>query len=237
MVEEIILLSDYYNQEKEKEKKEERKKTLEEIMSYIQVAGKIIDLNLLRIQGESIDEELRTSIIKHPSILYAEYADKKNFFEFILHKDGIQSAIESAKRTFATTGNESELTILRLMDVVGHIEEPGLISEFEEAEGKAFFRHLPLLTWLWRLLMGNKTVQKYEITAIRNMILKEVKQNVSEQRAKFLAKKRTEIAEDRIKKENEKLAKKGKDANSAHANSGNNDEEMNSVPDVEGRCS
>lgn len=139
MVEEIVLLSDYYNQEKEKEKKEERKKTLEEIMNYIQAAGKIIDLNILRIQGESIDEELRTSIIKHSSVLYTEYADKKNFFEFILHKDGIQSAIESAKRTFATTGNESELTILRLMDVVGQIEEPGLIAAFEEAEGKHFF--------------------------------------------------------------------------------------------------
>jgi uncharacterized protein YjgD (DUF1641 family) len=230
LVEEVILLADYYNQEKDKEKKEEKKKTFDEIMAYIQSAGKIIDLNLLRIQGEALDEEMRTTIIKHSSILYAEYADKKSYFEYILHKDGIKSAIESAKRVFSVSGNDSEITILRLMDVISNIDEPDVVKSFEDVESSALFKHLPFLTWLWRMLMGNKKVHKFEATSIRNAVIKNVKQQVADQRAKHIAKKRTEIAEERIKKENEKLAKKS--ANNGSDNS-SEDTQAASAPEPE----
>ncbi|MCZ8237427.1 MAG: hypothetical protein O9346_07490 [Leptospiraceae bacterium] len=225
LVEEIILLSDYYNQEKEKEKKEEKKKTFDEIMTYIQSSGKIIDLNLLRIQGETLDEEMRTSIIKHSAIHYTEFADKKNYFEYILHKEGVKSAIDSAKRSFAATGNDTEITVLRMMDVISNLEDPDVIKSFEEAESSALFKHLPFLTWLWRMLMGNKKVHKFEATSIRNAVLKNVKQQVADQRSKHIAKRRTEIAEERIKKENEKLSKKTKDTDTA-----NNKSSEDSIP-------
>ncbi|WCL47666.1 hypothetical protein [Leptospira sp. GIMC2001] len=209
VVEEIILLADYYNHEKEKEFKEQKRKVFEDVMVYIQSSGKLIDMNFLRVQSEFLDEESRNSILSNPSILYAEYADRLSYHEYILHKDGIPQAIQNAKNIFLSTGNDAELTVLRLMDVHSHVDDSALIRNLEEIENRALFRHLSFFTWLWRSLVGNKVVHRFEADAIRNKLNRKLKALINEQRTKFLAKEKTRIAEERIKKDKPSSEKSG----------------------------
>jgi hypothetical protein len=207
LVEEIILLADFYNQEMEKVAREEAKKIYEELVFYIKTAGKIIEVNNLRIKGDRLDEETRNKILAEDFILYSEYADKSGYFEYILHRDSIPEAIQSARNQFLTHGNDSEITILRLMNAIHYVDEPSVVGRFEEAESRALFRHLPFFTWIWRLITGNKVVHKFEADGLRRLLDQKLKNKIADQRAKFQAKEKIRKEQEALEKAREKVQK------------------------------
>ena len=86
LVEESIILNEIIEKDKEKEEKQKRKQQIEDIMTFLAQAGRIVELNLLRVAGEPITDEFRAQLLSQPEILYAEFADRKIYNEFILHK-------------------------------------------------------------------------------------------------------------------------------------------------------
>jgi hypothetical protein len=188
MVEEILLLAEFYYKEVEKLAQEEKKKSIDELMEYIKASGKIIDINLLKVDDRPLDDDTKAGILRSPFIVYTEYADKFSYHEYILHKENIPTAIENARKLFLSAGNDSEISILRSMDVIQYVEDANVVQSFAAAENLSLFQYLPFLSWLWRSLTGNKTVHKVEANAILRKLDQNLKNSIAVQKVKFEAK-------------------------------------------------
>lgn len=187
VVEEILLLNDFYNAEMEKVEEERKKQNLQELMDYIKASGKIMNLHQLKIDGETLTEDSKSYLLNDPNILYTEYADKLSYYEYILHKINISPAIESAIQHYNATGKDSEITILRFMGALDELDNPGLIATFEEAESRTLFPYLPFFTWIWRWIVGNRTVEKHEAEMIRDSLRQGIQTKIKENRKNFIS--------------------------------------------------
>lgn len=203
VIEELILLNDFYSEEIKKVEEENKRKHLTSLLDYVQSSGRILNLHQIRIDNQELTEEERNFLLTNSNILYAEYADKKNYYEYILHKQNIQTAVEQAIENYKKTGNNLELIILRLMGVVDEIQDFGLVRIFEETECHSLFNFLPFFTWLWRWLLGNRVVHKFEAEEIRKKLRQGINQKISEKKPQFLARLK-QLTEQR-KQENQEL--------------------------------
>lgn len=104
-----------------------------------------MDLNFLRFRGQQIEEDIRVLVTNHDQILHTEFADKNTLYNYVLHKLSISGAIEAARKTFASTGNDNEILILNRMKVKDFIEDRDLISSFDKLELSSLFKYLPFL--------------------------------------------------------------------------------------------
>ncbi|MDZ4726387.1 MAG: hypothetical protein SH817_09525 [Leptospira sp.] len=207
LVEESIILNEIIEKDKEKEEKQKRKQQIEDIMTFLAQAGRIVELNLLRVAGEPITDEFRAQLLSQPEILYAEFADRKIYNEFILHKACIEAAIESAKRNFISKKADLEIRVLGLMNVTVHLMDEGPKRILEEIEAQSFFSFLPLITKLWRMLIGAMTVHKHEIPAIRARLQNQLSRDLATQKAIKMSKEKERIVKERVKEREEKETK------------------------------
>ncbi len=223
LVEECIVLNEIIEKDRERDEKNKRKQQVEDIMLFLAEAGRIVELNQLRVSGEPITDEFRSQLLSQPDILYAEYADRKVFNEFILHIGCIPLAIESAKRSFAIKKVDLEIRVLNLMNVSVHLLEEGPKRILEEIEAQSLFPFLPLFTKLWRMIIGSMTVHKHEIPAIKARLQQQLNKDLATQKAIKLAQEKDRIVKARIKEKEEKERE-------AKANSGkqNSDDESSS---------
>lgn len=114
-------------------------------MDYIKSANRLVDLNFLRFRGQQIEEEIRTLVANHDQILHTEFADKSTLYHYVLHKLAISGAIEAARKTFASTGNDNEIRILDRMRIRDFIEDKELVTSFDKLEISSLFKYLPFL--------------------------------------------------------------------------------------------
>lgn len=199
LVEEWSLLAEFYNKEMEKEKKEERKKSIAELLNYIKTTGRIVDFSLLRIKGEPLDDEYRNTLLQSEDLLFAEYSDKGNLREYLLHKEAIPSAVEMAKKIHTSTKNDAELRILALMKAYQFTNDEATKTKFEQAELFSLFEYLPFFTKLWRMIMGRFTVSKREAEIIRQRILQAQAKALAAAKQKEIKRKTQELAQERVK--------------------------------------
>ncbi|EMN30616.1 hypothetical protein LEP1GSC083_3152 [Leptospira interrogans serovar Pyrogenes str. L0374] len=168
-----------------------------------------MDLNFLRFRGQQIEEEIRTLVANHDQILHTEFADKSTLYHYVLHKLAISGAIEAARKTFASTGNDNEIRILDRMRIRDFIEDKELVTSFDKLEISSLFKYLPFFTRLWRNIFGNVTVHKSEVDQIKAHNTIELNKKIVEVRSKKIQEDATKLAEKRLKEKDAKeLAEK-----------------------------
>ncbi|TGN14577.1 hypothetical protein [Leptospira ilyithenensis] len=220
LIEETLVLNEIIEKDREKEEKQKRKQQVEELMLFLEQAGRIIELNQLRVSGEPLSDEFRSILMSHNDLLYAEYADRKIYNEFILHKGCILQAIESAKRNFAAKRNDLEIRVLNVMNITVHLVEEGPKRIFEEIEARSLFQFLPFLTKLWRMMIGSNAVHKHEIPAIKARLQQQLSKDLVAQKNIKIAQEKERIVRARLKekevqeKEDEKQTKSSSDNDS-----------------------
>ncbi|TGK01748.1 hypothetical protein EHQ53_14800 [Leptospira langatensis] len=198
-VEELLSLIHFEEEEKDKKEKEEKKAKLSELLDYIKSANRLVDLNYLRFRGEAIGEEIRNLIINHDMILHAEFADKKSLYTFVLHKECINGAIETAKRVNIATGNDTEIRVLAKMNIRDFLESREASSQFEKLEYSSLFKYLPFITRFFRSIFGNVMVHRFEAEEIRARLAAEQNKKVLEAKTKAAQEEKVRLAERRIK--------------------------------------
>ncbi|EMO74992.1 hypothetical protein LEP1GSC127_0513 [Leptospira kirschneri str. 200801925] len=144
-MEELMVMLHVEEEDKEKKEKEEKKVKLGEIVDYVKSANRLVDLNFLRFRGQQIEEEIRTLVANHDQILHTEFADKNTLYHYVLHKLAVSGAIEAARKTFASTGNDNEIRILDRMRIKDFIEDKELAISFDKLEMSSLFKYLPFL--------------------------------------------------------------------------------------------
>ncbi len=222
-VEELLSLIHFEEEEKEKKEKEEKKAKLSELLDYVKSANRLVDLNFLRFRGEPIEEEIRNLIINHEMILHAEFADKKSMYVFVLHKECVQGAVETAKRVFTATGNDSEIRVLGKMNIRDFLESREANAQFEKLEYSSLFKYLPFLTRFLRSLFGSMVVHRFEAEEIRARLAAEQNKKVLEAKTKAAQEEKVRIAERRIKDRESAEATAKARAAAAIASSSSND--------------
>ncbi|WP_411821364.1 hypothetical protein [Leptospira sp. 'Mane'] len=217
LIEETLVLNEIIEKDREKEEKQKRKQQVEDLMLFLEQAGRIVELNQLRVSGEPLSDEFRAILLSQNDLLYAEYADRKIYNEFILHKGCVQQAIDSAKRSFATKRSDLEIRVLNVMNVTVHLMEEGPKRIFEEIEAQSLFQFLPFLTKLWRTMIGSNTVHKHEIPAIKARLQQQLNKDLVAQKNIKIAQEKERIVRARLKeketqeKEGEKQTKPSSD--------------------------
>nr|WP_246051969.1 hypothetical protein [Leptospira idonii] len=226
LVEECLVLNEIIEKDREKEEKLQRKQQIDDLMGYLADAGRIVELNQLRVSGEPLSDEFRAVLLSQPELLYAEYADRKIYNEFILHKNCIESAIESAKRSFSSRRSDLEIRVLSLMNVTVHLMEEGPKRILEEIEAQSLFPFLPFFTRLWRMIIGSGTVHKFEVPAIKARLQQQLNKDLMAQKTVKIAQEKERLVRSRMKekeeqeKEQEKRAKQSSSASNSSEDSG-----------------
>ncbi len=198
MVEELIILGAFYENYREEIKKKEQKDKIIEVVKLVENAGKLVDIATIRINGDPIPKDVIPSIIANENILYCEYDDGSNLYEFLLHKSAVNLAADLAKKIFQSTGNDTDIRILSRMNINTSIDE-NIKKDFYAIEMESLFKYLPFLTRMWRTLMGNIYVTKAEADQIRRQKEMEQKKRINEAKAKQIAKEKTKLVEERMK--------------------------------------
>ncbi len=203
LVEELIILGNFYESYKEEQQKKEQKDRIQEILKLLETAGRITEVSGIRIKGEPIPREIIPALIANDSILYTEYDDGYNLFEFVLHKASVTSAVEHAKKIFEATENDTDLRILSRMNVQAALDNDKK-REFYSAEMTSLFKYLPFFTRFWRMIMGNIYVTKEEADLIRAQKELEQKKRIESSKAKVIAKEKARLVEERMKQPDKK---------------------------------
>ena len=198
VLEELLLLETYHDNFQEEQAKQQLKVKIEEILKLLVNANRMVDVNNIRINGETLSKELVPSIIANENILHAEYDDNKSFYEFILHKSCIKKAVENAKKEYRISGNDVMIRILEKMNVMSFLDADGK-KEFYQIENESLFKYLPFFTRMWRTLLGNIYVTQEEAAVIRNAQKEEQKKRIMQSKVKIIQKEKTRIAEERLK--------------------------------------
>lgn len=208
-MEELMVMLHVEEEDKKKKEKEEKKVKLGEIVDYVKSANRLVDLNFLRFRGQQIEEEIRTLVANHDQILHTEFADKNTLYHYVLHKLAVSGAIEAARKTFASTGNDNEIRILDRMRIKDFIEDKELAISFDKLEMSSLFKYLPFFTRLWRNIFGNVKVHKSEADQIKAQNTIELNKKIVEVRSKKIQEDATKLAEKRLKEKDAKeLAEK-----------------------------
>lgn len=198
VVEELIILGSFHESYKEEQAKKEQREKLLEILNLLENAGKITDIKAIRLQGKPIPKDLVSILISNENILYTEYDDGNNLFEFVLHKKCIPLAIEHAKKIYEATENDVDLRILSRMNVYEHLN-PDQKRDFVNIETTSLFKYLPFFTRLWRLLFGNIYITKEEAEKIKVQKEIEQKKRIEASRAKAIAEEKAKLVQERMK--------------------------------------
>ncbi|MEM7184913.1 MAG: hypothetical protein AAF518_28725, partial [Spirochaetota bacterium] len=166
LLEELVILSSYYENYHEELQKGELKEKIDEILKLLLNAGKLIDVNNIRVNGKPLDKELIPHIISNENIYHAEYSDKREaYFEFILHKQCVKSAVNTAKKKYKVTGDDIDLRVLERMNIKNLLENDEQ-KELDRLEIESLFKYLPFMTRMWRMLMGNIYLKPEEIAML-----------------------------------------------------------------------
>ena len=198
MVEELIILGAFYENYREEIKKKEQKDKIIEVVKLVENAGKLVDMATIRVNGDPIPKDIIPAILANENILYCEYDDGSNLYEFLLHKTAVNLAADLAKKIFQSTGNDTDIRILSRMNIQTSIDE-NIKKDFYAAEMESLFKYLPFLTRMWRTIMGNIYVTKAEAEQIRRQKEMEQKKRINEAKAKQIAKEKSKLVEERMK--------------------------------------
>ncbi|PKA13175.1 hypothetical protein CH372_04840, partial [Leptospira meyeri] len=189
--------------DKEREEKQKRKQQVDDLMAFLAEAGRIVEVNLLRVSGEPLTDEFRAALLSQPELLYTEYADNKIYNEFILHKSCIPQAIESAKRTFQIKHSDLEIRVLNQMNVTLHLNDESPKRLLEEIEAQSLFQFLPFFTRIWRMIMGSMTVHKFEIPPIKARLQQQLNKDLASQKAKKISQEKERLVKARLREREE----------------------------------
>jgi len=199
LIEELIILGNYYEAYREEQTRKEQKEKIAEVVSLLENSGRVTDLKAIRVQGKPLSKDLIPMLLSNENILYTEYDDGHTLFEFVLHKKCIPAAVEHAKKIYEATENDVDLRILTRMKVENYLD-PDKKREFLNIETASLFRYLPFFTRIWRLLLGNIYVTKQEAEMIRIKKEMEQKKRIEAAKAKAIAEEKSRLIEERMKK-------------------------------------
>ncbi|TGM06528.1 hypothetical protein [Leptospira jelokensis] len=231
LMEECLVLNEIIEKDKEREEKQKRKQHIEDLMAFLAEAGRIVEVNLLRVSGEPLTDEFRSMLLSQPEVLYTEYADKRVYNEFILHKSCIPQAIESAKRTFQIKHSDLEIRVLNQMNVTLHLNDESPKRLLEEIEAQSLFQFLPFFTRLWRMIMGSMTVHKFEIPPIKARLQQQLTRDLASQKVKKISQEKEKLVKARLKereeaeKEAERKSKQSHSQSTSTSNNASDDDE------------
>ncbi|HNF14385.1 MAG TPA: hypothetical protein PK453_12005 [Leptospiraceae bacterium] len=198
VVEELSILSGYYDAYKDEQAKKELRDKVQEVVKLLESQARLTDVATIRLDGQPFPKELIPQLYSHESVLHTEYNDGNRLFDFILHKSSIPIALENAKKLYEVSENDSELRILARMNVANYVDNAKR-QEFISAETASLFRYLPFFTRMWRMLLGNIYVTQREAELIRAQKEAEQKKRIAEAKAKDIAKEKARIVDERMR--------------------------------------
>lgn len=198
MVAELIVLNKFYEQFTEDSAKKSVREKVNEVLSLLENAGKMVDLSAIRINGEPLPQDIIPLLLSNENLLHTEYDDDKNYYEFILHKNCVKQAITQAKKIYNSTGVDTEIRILNKMNVMKLLNKEEQ-KDFIDVESESLFKYLPFFVRMWRRLLGNIYVTKEEAKNIRIQLEKEQKKRIIESKQKSIEKEKAKLAEERMK--------------------------------------
>ncbi|MCB1142694.1 MAG: hypothetical protein H7A24_04355 [Leptospiraceae bacterium] len=199
ILEELVILGKFHEDFVEEKNKSEQKEKLQEVIKLLEKSGKLIDMASIRLNGKPLEKEMTPFIISNDQIIYTEYDDGKNLFEFVLHKNNIAQAITNARQLFEVSENDTELRILGRMNILSSVGDSAK-NEFLAAELNSLFKYLPFLTRLWRSITGNIYVTKKEADLIRAQKEVEQKKRIAQSKSKLIEKEKQKLIEERMKR-------------------------------------
>jgi hypothetical protein len=210
LLQEILLLSIPYKEEKLKQEKEEENRQLEELQTVLKGAGHPQELDDLRLYGESIPDKFIQLIMGDLRILSVETLNKKNeFATFVLHKDSISQAVEFAMKVFQDSGNYFDMALLEQLGVKNLILDNSILKKWKELESQNYYHSLSWWTKLRRWIFGNKTANSDEIKTIKakkklnhDALLEKEREKAQQKKIKSKAMKRLEDKELKAKTSN-----------------------------------
>ncbi len=198
LLEELTILGTFYDSYRDEIKKKEIKEKINEVITLIENSGRLVDISTVKINGEPIDKELIPMILSNPNIIHTEYDDGNNLFEFVVHKSCVNLAVELAKKVYMSTGNDTDIRILNRMNITTVLTD-ATKKDFNRIESESLFKYLPVLTRMWRMLLGNIFVTQAEADEIRRRKEMEQKKRINDSKAKSIAKEKTKLIEERMK--------------------------------------
>ena len=206
LVEELIILENHLEHYKQEMVQKELGEKVQEIIKYLESAGKICKVKNLRLNEEALPKEVVNSLISNSNLCFVEQEDNGVYHQYLLHKTALKEAIYLAKRLFEETGNDFEIRILSRMHIVVFVDDIQKRS-FIEVEQYSYFKYLNFFIRIWRSFTGNVHVSELEAEKLK------LKYEVN-QKKKIDILKAKEIDEETARRVEEKLkSSKADDSN------------------------
>ncbi|NBU97752.1 MAG: hypothetical protein EBS19_05995, partial [Spirochaetia bacterium] len=123
LVEELIILENHLEHYKQEMVQKELAEKVQEIIKYLESAGKICKVKNLRLNEEPLPKEVVSSLISNSNLCFVEQEDNGVYHQYLLHKTALKEAIYLAKRLFEETENDIEIRILSRMHIVDYLDD------------------------------------------------------------------------------------------------------------------
>lgn len=200
LVEEFIILENHLEHYKQEMAQKELSEKVQEIIKYLENAGKICKVKNLRLNEEPLPKEVISGLTSNSNVLYVEQEDNGSYHQYLLHKTALKEAIYLAKRLFEETGNDFEIRILSRMHITDLLDDIQKKS-FIEVEHFSFFKYLNIFVRIWRSFTGNIHITEMEAEKLKFRYEANQKKKIDLLKAK-------EIDEETARRVEEKLKSK-----------------------------
>ncbi len=121
---------------------------------------------------KNMSEEVKQSLPRSSSILYAEYPTAGRLTEYVLHVNSVPSALKLAAERYEKLKDDTEVQILSYMGIEKYLDSDQM-KLFQHLEQNVIFSKLPWFVKLWRSLFGDGRVSPEEAAKIRAELQKE----------------------------------------------------------------
>lgn len=197
LVQEIVVLETHLETYKKEMFQKELSEKVQEILKYLESAGKLSKVRNLRLNDEPLPPEVVTALLSNPLIFHIEHEDSQSVNVYVLHKNSVKEAIYLAKRLYEDTGNDLEIRVLSRMHIVDSLDEIQK-KTFMEVETLSLFKYLNIFVRIWRTLFGKNNISEVEAELLRSRLDQSQKRSIELFKAK-------EIEEETKRRVQEKL--------------------------------
>ena len=189
---ELTLMADRLQSLQQEEKEQESRKETERAIGDIANAG-LVDLSRLKM-----DDEAKARVRKASSVFHVDFPYGGRVGEFVLHRDGISSAVKIAREHFDVRGEATDVLVLSEMGIEGQLN-PDEQKAFSDLLSRVYFEQLPWFVRMWRSLFGGGRLKGNEQEKIKRDMQRESMETRLRIQKADARKEQKRLAEERVK--------------------------------------
>lgn len=199
LVQEIIILENHLESYRKEMFQKELGEKVQEILKYLENAGKISRVGNLRLNEEPLSSDVISALMSSPSVFHVEHEDNGTFHNYVLHKTSVKEAIYLAKRLYEETGNDLEVRILSRMHILDNLDEIHKKS-FMEVETFSLFKYLNIFVKIWRMIFGKNRISEVEAELLRSKLDQEQRRKIEVLRTKEIEEETKRRVQEKMKR-------------------------------------